>query len=154
MENYLDFITSPLVINIAGYLGVVLFLILCGAHFYWTAGGKRGLHVTVPSIDNKFIFTPPAVVTFVIGFAFLLGAFVFLGRMGIISPLNPKPVYQWFPWFYAVIFLARAVGDFRFVGIFKKLKSTTFAYLDSILYIPVSLVLALCCSIIGLAPMA
>ena len=34
---------------------------------------------------------------------------------------------------FAVVFLARAVGDFRYVGFFKRVRGTRFARLDTIL---------------------
>ena len=153
MEQALAFFKSSLIINLAGYTGAIAFLLLSAVHFYWMAGGKRGLHVVVPSVDNRVIFTPPATAIFVIAFGFLVGAFVFFGRMGLFYPLEPKPVYQWLPWVFTALFVARIVGDLQFVGLFKKVKNTTFSYLDNMLYIPISLVLALCSSVIALAPM-
>jgi hypothetical protein len=43
----------------------------------------------------------------------------------------------------ALLFLARAIGDFRLVGFFKRLRGTRFASLDTRYYSPLCLGLAL-----------
>ena len=45
--------------------------------------------------------------------------------------------------FLSVVFLARAVGDFRLVGFFKRIRDSRFARLDTIAYSPLCLILAL-----------
>ncbi len=46
-------------------------------------------------------------------------------------------------WIIPSIFLLRAIGDFRFVGFFKKIKSTPFAKMDTKLFSPLCLCMAL-----------
>lgn len=113
---------------------------------------KEGLMLQCPLLRTK-LFSPPVMVTFVVGFAFLLGVFVFLGRLGLFSPLEPRSVYQWLPWIYAAVFLARIVGDFHFVGLFKKVKNTTFSSLDNILFMPICAILCFCSCVVGMIPM-
>ncbi len=45
-------------------------------------------------------------------------------------------------WLTAVIFLLRAIGDFRYVGVFKRHRESSFAKLDTLLYSPLCLLLA------------
>jgi len=42
----------------------------------------------------------------------------------------------------AVVFAARAVGDFKYVGFFKSIKGTTFALWDTRVYSPLNVVVA------------
>jgi uncharacterized membrane protein YbhN (UPF0104 family) len=42
----------------------------------------------------------------------------------------------------AIVLLARAVGDFRYIGFFKRVRDTRFARLDTRYYSPVALLLA------------
>jgi len=44
-------------------------------------------------------------------------------------------------WVLAGVFILRAVGDFRLIGFFKKVKNTEFARYDSLLYAPLCLIL-------------
>jgi hypothetical protein len=56
------------------------------------------------------------------------------------------PVPQaWLPWAgyaLAFAFFARAIGEFRLVGFFKKIRGTTFARRDTLYYSPLCLGLA------------
>ena len=44
--------------------------------------------------------------------------------------------------FIAIIFLMRAIGDFRYIGLTKRHKQSDFARLDTRLYVPLCLALA------------
>jgi len=46
-------------------------------------------------------------------------------------------------WGLASVFLARAIGDFRFVGFFKRVHGSRFAHWDTALYSPLCLVIGL-----------
>ncbi len=54
----------------------------------------------------------------------------------------PKAALKWLSVALALGLLARAVGDFKYVGFFKKLRDSRFATLDSWLYSPLCLLLA------------
>jgi hypothetical protein len=45
-------------------------------------------------------------------------------------------------WIIPAIFLIRAIGDFKYVGFTKKVKSSTFAELDTKFFSPLCLVIA------------
>lgn len=49
----------------------------------------------------------------------------------------------------AVVLFLRAIGDFRLVGFFKQIRDTRFARLDTILYSPLCLVMAIGTAILG-----
>ena len=51
----------------------------------------------------------------------------------------------------ALVFAARAVGDFAFVGIFKRVRGTEFARYDAALYTPLCLALGLALLLVGLS---
>ncbi|WP_369124978.1 DUF3995 domain-containing protein [Enterobacter asburiae] len=46
-------------------------------------------------------------------------------------------------WVVVVLFLLRAVGDFKIVGFFKKIRRTEFSKYDSLYYSPLCLYLSL-----------
>ena len=52
-------------------------------------------------------------------------------------------VYNYGYYFLAGIFILRAIGDFKYVGFFKKVKNTPFAKLDSKFYSPLCLLIGL-----------
>jgi uncharacterized membrane protein SpoIIM required for sporulation len=51
-------------------------------------------------------------------------------------------------WLIAAVFALRAIGDFRYVGFFKRIRDTRFARLDTLAYWPLCAVLAV---LIGIA---
>jgi len=44
-------------------------------------------------------------------------------------------------WLIAAVFALRAIGDFRYVGFFKRIRDTRFARLDTLAYSPLCAVL-------------
>ena len=50
----------------------------------------------------------------------------------------------------ALVFLARAIGDFRHVGWRQRVRGTSFARLDDLLYAPFCAVLAVCFAVVSL----
>jgi len=45
-------------------------------------------------------------------------------------------------WLITVVFSLRAVGDFKYIGFFKKVKGTDFANRDTLFYSPICIVIA------------
>jgi hypothetical protein len=53
-------------------------------------------------------------------------------------------------WVLAAVFAARAVGDFRYVGFFKRVRDSRFARRDSRLFSPLCAAIALAAAMVGL----
>jgi Protein of unknown function (DUF3995) len=125
-------------------ISISLFLVfsfLGGLHFYWAFGGKWGLEAALPSNPkgNK-VFTPNQASTIFVGFALLsMGIFVLLKNNPTWSANLPDFVNKWGLLGLAIVFLLRAMGDFRYAGFFKKIKGTTFADFDTRYYSPLCL---------------
>lgn len=64
-------------------------------------------------------------------------------KIGIIPVELPGWVLGTAGWLIAIIFLLRAMGDFNYVGFFKKVRETDFAINDSKYYSPLCLGLGL-----------
>jgi hypothetical protein len=125
-----------------------IFFFLSGLHIYWGLGGRRGLAAAVPRKANgaKRI-NPSAFDCFVVAFL-LLGAGIFvLVRAHLLSINLPSWLLHTGSWVLLVIFTARAIGEFRYVGFFKKVKSSRFARLDTKYYSPLCVLIAalICC---------
>lgn len=106
-------------------------------HFYWATGGNWGTHVAVPSVPGgPALFKPGPWGTTVVGLLLLASAAVASGQL--------LPAFQTIlVRGMAVIFALRAVGEFRYVGIFKRVRGTQFAYWDTRLFSPLCVVLSL-----------
>jgi len=125
-----------------------LFTALGLVHFYWAVGGTKGLAGSIPEKDGGPLFSP----TFGITSTLAMGLFVctalvldFSGR--IILPLQPHLV-RWGLLAILALFLGRMIGDFNYMGIFKKVKGTLFATRDDKIYSPLSGLIALMIAIL------
>ena len=83
-------------------------------------------------------FQPPVLATIFVALAMLMGAFL---------SWKPHPnscaktlIYGNFA--IGIVFLIRAIGDFKYVGFFKKVKGSLFAENDSRYYSPLCLVVS------------
>ncbi|WP_028594418.1 DUF3995 domain-containing protein [Paenibacillus assamensis] len=135
----------------AGIVGVILFL-LSGIHLYWVAGGKGGFLAAIPSDGSELKFRPTKMATSVVaGGLALAGLFVLeLGEVmeGLIFP---DWLFLYGGWILSGVFILRAVGDFRWVGFFKKQKGTLFAKWDTLLYSPLCLFIGICLIIVTIS---
>ncbi len=55
----------------------------------------------------------------------------------------PEAVLSWLSFALAAGLLARAVGEFKYVGFFKRVRGSRFATLDTLVYSPLCLLLAI-----------
>ena len=111
---------------------IMLFLISL-IHLYWAVGGSWGIDKALPT-DNKGnkLLNPPQP----------LSALVMLGFAYVAYKLwqgSSESIILYGGWGVAIIFLLRVIGDFRMVGIFKKIKDTPFSKYDTWFYIPLCL---------------
>lgn len=127
---------------IAGAAAGMILAILAMLHVYWAAGGKIGKTAAVPTRDDKPLFAPTPFTTIIVALGLFAMAALNAVRIGwIAAPGNSRFVRAGL-WLTAAIFLLRAVGDFRYVGFFKRHRDSRFARLDTRLYSPLCLLLA------------
>ncbi|OAI38789.1 hypothetical protein AYO38_09020 [bacterium SCGC AG-212-C10] len=129
-----------------GLLGVAMLSTASAVHVYWARGGQRGSAAAVPEVHGKPVFTPGAAATFTVA-----GALAIAALTTLIAVLQSGAEHR-ANWprlgsaVLALVFGARAVGNFRTVGFSKKLKGTRFATLDTYVYSPICAVIAGCCA--------
>jgi hypothetical protein len=126
-------------------LGILLVVILAGIallHFYWAAGGGFGGGSAVPSVGGRRAFEPSTFATVMVGLAFVAAVPVVLGRLGYWGGSLPAWLFRMGTAGIGVIFLARAVGDFRLIGFFKRASESSFASWDSWVYSPLCVAIA------------
>ncbi len=131
-------------------LSIVLFLIftfLGAIHFYWIFGGRWGLSKAIPTKSNQANTRPiPKFATLIVALVLLTFGLVYLLKSGWIHIQVPTAVLKFAYWFIPIIFIIRAFGEFKYVGLFKKIKDTEFAKADTNIFVP----LCLCIGLAGL----
>ncbi len=133
-----------------GLLAAAILAGLSALHIYWALGGKWGMTVVIPTVSGNRTLNPSPFVTLLVAAALLLAMWVIVGRLGLWGVSLPPWVFYWGTWGIALVFLLRAVGDFRLVGFFKRIRQTDFAYWDTRLFSPLCLLLALLLSALSL----
>ncbi len=129
----------------------VIFVSLALFHIYWGFGGKSGSAATIPTKENnKPVINPGPIACFVVGIALLSFAVLVLIKAGIILFDLPDWLLNYGLGVIAAIFLLRAIGEFKYVGFFKKVKTTRFGEMDSKYYSPLCLVVGGLCAILEL----
>jgi Protein of unknown function (DUF3995) len=133
-----------------GILTTIILAALALLHIYWAGGGKRGRALAIPTANSgRRLFTPSSIGTGAVAAALLLASFILLGRMGIGATLLPRWVFDWGTWAISLTFLARAFGEFGYVGFFKREHDTDFARWDTWLFSPLCLFIAISAGVIG-----
>jgi len=119
---------------------VLLFLSIGIIHVYWAFGGGWGIKAAIPENDNGPLFKAEPGGTLFIAALFITGAIWVL-----IDFFEYKIIFlqNYLYHFIALVFFARAVGEFKYVGFFKKIKNTKFALYDYIFYSPICLSVSL-----------
>lgn len=124
-------------------LAIILFLIftILGAfHFYWLFGGVWGLKKAIPTKGNTAnTLAIPKIATLLVGLVLVLFGLIYLIKTGFIIIHIPDWLTTYGYWFIPAIFILRAIGEFNYVGFFKKIKNTEFAKADSKIFSPLCL---------------
>lgn len=134
-------------LTIALITSVILF-ILAAFHFYWLLGGRVGFATAMPEKMRGVVSaekTRPSfkMATFLVGLGLAVCGFIVLANAMYFKTLIPDNYLLWAARIIGVVFLIRAMGDFRYVGLFKKKTDDPFARMDTILYIPICIVVGL-----------
>jgi hypothetical protein len=138
---------NPLIV--AGVLAAV-FIAISALHVYWAARGVMAgadavtVGGAVPvRADGSPLFRPGPLATLAVAVLLAAAAVVVLGRAGVVAPVAPPSLYRAGTWVLGgVLLLLRAIGDFRYVGIFRRERHSRFARMDTVLYTPLCALLA------------
>ena len=133
-------------------INTTIFILLSFLHIYWALGGNRGMSDILPTLsDGQRRFRTGTYARLTVGAAMGGFAFITIGNMGIFNAYLSRDFIRYATTAIGVVFLLRAVGDFRYIGFFKKATGTRFARNDSRYYIPLSITIAVISFIIAWA---
>ena len=127
-------------------LNTIVFLGLAALHGYWALGGRRGFAAALPAAPNGTLrLRPSAGMTWAVALGLLAMSTLSAAHLAF----EPGSAPSWMrlaDGALALLFALRAVGDFRYVGLSKRVRDTTFARLDTRYYTPLCLLLAAGCA--------
>jgi hypothetical protein len=125
---------------IPALINSIIFLSLSALHFYWSAGGKLNFGEALPkNRAGDRLLNPTPFHSALVGVFLLIFSMYYLVKIEIVSITLSPMALSGIGWFIATIFLIRAMGDFKYVGFFKKIKNTDFAKQDTRYFSPLCL---------------
>lgn len=127
---------EPLTASRAVSIGAALLTgTIAAVHVYWAAGGTLGPTEALPEADGGGpAFTPSPLMT--------LGVAAGLAGMSAAALDAHSPRMRWPLRLTTLVFLLRAIGDGRSIGLTRQKRDGLFARNDARLYTPLCLVLA------------
>jgi len=129
-------------IIVAIFLGIV-FACLALLHAYWACGGTWAAGVALPKQTNgRLLFQPGISACVLVALGLAAFAYLCLAHVGLV-PF--AVVAGWTkPGLFGIggIFALRTLGDFKYVGFFRQVRTTDFAHMDRILYTPLCFALS------------
>ena len=108
-------------------------------HLYWAFGGTTAKALSVPEVEGRRAFSPSKSGTFAVAVALLFAATIVAIAGHLIPSYLPVAPVRVLAFGLAITFAGRAIGDFRLVGLFKRVRGTGFARLDTWVYAPLCL---------------
>jgi Protein of unknown function (DUF3995) len=117
-------------------------LTLAAIHIYWALRGV-GTTASIPTrSDGTPVLRPGRVATFAVAIALSVAALLIATRAGLMHAKLPEQLIDLGTWAVAAAFALRAVGDFHYVGLFKRVRDTPFARWDTRLFTPLCALIA------------
>ena len=128
---------KPYILIIPVIINTVIFILLSILHFYWAFGGRFWYEQVLPTSSNGLHkLNPSTTAGLLIAFGLLFLALVTVANQGTFDRHIKRTYFHYGTLIIAIIFFLRAIGDFRFVGFFKTVKSTRFGINDTLIFSP------------------
>ena len=125
-------------VTAVAWCGAALLAGIAGLHLAWAGGLRWGAATAVPEVGGRRSFEPGPATTLLVAGGLLAAAALLLALGGA----WPLPAWgRGAGAAAALVFGARAVGDLRTVGLFKRIQGTAFARWDSLLFTPICVAL-------------
>jgi len=111
--------------------------LIAGLHIFWALGGKWAGQIALPKKeDGSLLFSPGPIPCFLVAVILLAMAAFCIVRFVLAFPWMGDSLGTRVLWLLAGVFFLRFIGDFRYVGIFRKVRRTDFGRMDGKLYSP------------------
>jgi hypothetical protein len=127
-----------LALLVAAVLGSLSFL-----HAYWAFGGRWAFAASIPHKPGESPILPGMFACLAVAAALLAATYLCLAlTFALPLPMQASLVRHGVLG-VALVFALRTLGDFRYVGMFKRVTGTEFAKRDTKIYTPLTALLAL-----------
>lgn len=128
-------------------LSIILMLILIALgviHFNWVFGGKFGFKESLPTKENgERVLNPRKIDSAIVGIVLTAFGVFYALKSGLINYNIPEQIMTYGSWIIPILFLLRAIGEFKYVGFFKSVRKTGFGKLDTMFFSPLCLLIGI-----------
>ena len=130
----------PILFNLSAFVTLSIM------YLFWFLGGKTGLKYAFPnnSKHKRKAHRPSKLVLLLFTLLFLTMALLCIAQTDIFNRIFNHETIIWGNRITGIIFLARALGSFKYVGFTKTFRGSEFAKLDTYVISPLCLAVALC----------
>jgi hypothetical protein len=131
--------------TVVAILVSVIFVCLALWHVQmaFTSSAGTASSGAVPSVGGRALFVPSRTSTLLVAVALFIFAGLVLATAGFVQVAASRRLLFWLSSALAFALFVRAVGEFKYVGFFKRVRDSRFARLDTLVYSPLCLLLAL-----------
>ncbi len=141
MKKYID---KNYLLSITIVINTIIFLLLSLLHFYWAFGGQLWYQDVLPTNSSGLKRLNPSIAAgLIIALGLLFLALITIANQGLFDKYIKGKYFRYGTLVIAVIFLLRAIGDFKFIGFFKTIIRTRFAINDTQIFSPLCLFIAI-----------
>ncbi|PKH52019.1 DUF3995 domain-containing protein [Tenacibaculum sp. Bg11-29] len=128
-----------------GWIAFFILIFLSVIHFLWSAGVKWGYKAVLPTDEeNNLKLKPSKIITIIVAFLLAFAAILYAVKAKIVTVhFVPNSIINTGLYIIGIVFFLRAIGDFKYVGFFKKTKGTLFAKNDTKYFSPLCLFLSI-----------
>lgn len=130
--------------RMAVILITIIFSLISLIHLYWALGGELWYDEVLPtnSMGTKTL-NPTSAEALIVSIGLVVMALVVLGTQGLFDKYVDSKYFRYGVLLISLIFLLRAIGDFKFVGFFKTVRETQFGINDTLFFSPLCLFIGL-----------
>ncbi|WP_288428443.1 DUF3995 domain-containing protein [uncultured Spirosoma sp.] len=123
----------------------LIFGLIALLHVYWAFGGSWAAANALPQLaaDDKPVFIPGRLMTLLVAGALLVGLLLNVYRWLPSNWLLTSTIHRYGLLLIGLLFVLRTLGDFKYVGLTKRVRNTVFARYDTALYTPLCGALAM-----------
>jgi hypothetical protein len=125
------------------YINIVILIILALIHIYWAIGGKKGYRAAIPTNSNgKAIFRTNAIAALAVAVALICFAYFHYAYI-MHAGKTVRPIIGYLLLAGSIVFFIRVIGDFKYSGLFKKTRNTSYARYDTLIYTPLCAIISI-----------
>lgn len=120
-----------------------VFFVLGILHLSWALGNSWGFASSLPTKETgERVLNPKRIDSAIVGLVLIAFGLFYGIKTNYVHLQLPNWIIRFANWFIPALFLLRAIGDFNYIGVFRKVKKTAFEKLDRTFFTPLCILIS------------